>query len=375
MQGYGAMRDAAETGIINASCHAVRAENFPAASTSPRTACLDGVDSSDAIALILGRRYGDLTVAGKSATEEEYEEARRNRKRILVFLEATEREDRQEAFVKRVEDYVHGHWRKTFHDQTELQNLVEAGVREADIGIRPDSAVSAAEQVTRMLADRPAAVSDITWLHVVLGSLRDEEVIDPIRFGSPEFQQQIHAIAHAGPAPLFDYAQAKQTSATTAALRITQGSPANWREGRNLVTLGITARGVISISLNVSGVNARSDMGYDMGEHHRLDPDVLLRRGGQVMGFAARWWQDLDPYERHDPLIYTAALHDVGKRRVEKAPETIPMSQHIQIPPECPTNPLVLIDPPRQVSRHGLAAAQEPERVVEMIRLALAALR
>lgn len=52
----------------------MRAEDFPAGTVSPRTACLDGVASCDGIVLILGARYGELTAAGISATEEEYRE-------------------------------------------------------------------------------------------------------------------------------------------------------------------------------------------------------------------------------------------------------------------------------------------------------------
>src|SRR3712207_7756598 len=74
--GYGAVRDAASQAIERAGCEPVRAEDFPAGTVSPRTACLDGVASCDGLALILGACYGEPTVAGISATEEEYREAR-----------------------------------------------------------------------------------------------------------------------------------------------------------------------------------------------------------------------------------------------------------------------------------------------------------
>lgn len=68
MTGYGAVRDAASRASERAGCDPVRAEDFPAGTVSPRTACLDGVASSDGLALILGARYGELTVAGISAS-------------------------------------------------------------------------------------------------------------------------------------------------------------------------------------------------------------------------------------------------------------------------------------------------------------------
>lgn len=92
----------------------MRAEDFPAGSVSPRTACLDGVASCNGTTLILGTRYGEPTAAGISATEEEYREAVLLKKHIFVFLEGGNREPRQQEFIRPVEDYVDGHWRKSF---------------------------------------------------------------------------------------------------------------------------------------------------------------------------------------------------------------------------------------------------------------------
>jgi hypothetical protein len=129
MTGYGPVRDAATRAIECAGCEPVRAEDFPAGTVSPRTACLDGVASCDGLALILGTRYGEPTVTGISATEEEYGEAVRLKKYIFVFLEGREREPRQQEFVRSVEDYVDGHWRKSFRSTEQLEGLVEQALR------------------------------------------------------------------------------------------------------------------------------------------------------------------------------------------------------------------------------------------------------
>ncbi len=111
MTGYGDIRAATSRAIDRSGCEPVLAEDFPAGTVSPRTACLDGVASCDGIVLILGTRYGEPTAAGISATEEEYREAVRLKKHIFVFLEGGNREPRQQEFVHSVEDYVDGHWR------------------------------------------------------------------------------------------------------------------------------------------------------------------------------------------------------------------------------------------------------------------------
>ena len=114
MTGYGDIRAATSRAIDRSGCEPVLAEDFPAGTVSPRTACLDGVASCDGIVLILGARCGEPTAAGISATEEEYRKAVWLKNHIFVFLEGGNREPRQQEFVHSVEDYVDGHWRKSF---------------------------------------------------------------------------------------------------------------------------------------------------------------------------------------------------------------------------------------------------------------------
>ena len=75
MNGYEEYREAAPAGIREAGCEAALAEDFAAQGTSSRNACLDGVQSADAMVLLLGPRYGWVAPSGRSATEEEYREA------------------------------------------------------------------------------------------------------------------------------------------------------------------------------------------------------------------------------------------------------------------------------------------------------------
>lgn len=51
-------RDAGSQGIQRAGGDPIRAEDFPAASTSPRNACLDGVRSANALVLTSGEDIG-----------------------------------------------------------------------------------------------------------------------------------------------------------------------------------------------------------------------------------------------------------------------------------------------------------------------------
>jgi len=329
----------------------VRAEALPAATASPRTACLDGVRSSDAVVLLLGERYGYTAPSGCSVTEEEYEEAKRAHKRVFVFLEEVAgREPRQEEFVRRVQDYVGGHWRKTFSEAIELTALVEQAIAEADMAAK-SAADSAAERLSAALSRRPQEVQGIVWLQAVWATVRDEEVVDPLHLGESAFQQTVLRLAHESAPPLFRYEEAKRKNATTSRLRIEQGDANQWREGRDLVTLELDADGTVSIALNVTGTEPAGHASETLYDMYFIDPHMLRRRLAGAWAFAAAWWQHYDPYGRHDPLEHMLALHDVGARYFAKPKRT---TGGITVPPECPEDPLLVFDRPRTIGRGEL---------------------
>lgn len=368
MMGYGAVRDAASRAIERADCEPVRAEDFPAGTVSPRTACLDGVASCDGIVLILGARYGEPTAAGISATEEEYREAVKLKKHIFVFLEDGDREPRQQEFVRSVEDYVDGHWRKSFSTPEQLEGLVEQALREGRPMVAAGNAEGGSrERIGAAFAERPDRVEGVVWAQVAWTTPRDEEVMDPTSFMNTNFQRDVQRLAHEGNTPLFDYGQAKDTRVEASRLRFKQGNPGDWRGGRDLVTVDLYENGTLSVSLNVTGLTG-SNVTYDIGQMYRIDPNDVSRRLKQAWSFAARWWEHQDPYRRHEPLLYNTVLHDVETRRLEVAPQHPTGS--VTIPGRCPYNPLWIYDHPRKIVRQDLRNPDgETKRALDMMQL------
>lgn len=368
MTGYGAVRAAASRAIERSGCEPVRAEDFPAGTASPRTACLNGVASCDGIVLILGAHYGEPTVAGISATEEEYREAVRLKKHIFVFLEAGDHEPRQQEFVRSVEDYVEGHWRKSFRTPEELEELVEQALREG----RPMVAAGNAERGSRerieaSLAERPERVEGIVWVQIAWTTPRDEEVVDPTDFMNTTFQRNVQRLAHEGETSIFDYGQGKNTLVEASRLRITQGNPGDWRGGRDLAVVDLYENGTLSVSLNVTGL-AGADATRDIGQMYRIDPNDVHRRLEVAWSFAARWWEHHDPYRRHEPLLYNTVLHDVRTRRLEIAPQH--PTNSTSIPATCPHDPLWIYDRPRKIVRQDLRNPDgEIKRTLDMMQL------
>lgn len=350
MDGYGPFRDAAAEGIRQAGCDPVRAEDFPAAGHSPRNACLDGVQSADALVLLLGERYGFVGPSGVAVTEEEYNEAQRCHKRIMVFLEdVSNREPEQRAFVESVQGYVGGHWRKTFRDRDELTRLVREAVEEADLMAGPDQEGRARARVNAALDRRPPETQRVTWLTTIWATMRDEEAVDPLDLGDAAFQKRVHRLAHDCEPALFAYEQPKTSAVSTSALTIAQGDPANWREVSDLVTVEIHTDGTLLVAQNVIRAESRGGTTDGIFYVYFLAPTVVQDRLERAWTFAGAWWHDRDPYLRHEPLFFNVALHHVGSHRFAEAPRS--SGGAITIPGECPRDPLIVFDRPRKVSR------------------------
>ncbi len=368
MENYADFRDAAAKGIRFAGCDPVPAEDFPAAAASPRTACLDGVRSADALVLLLGERYGFVGSSGLSATEEEYKEARSAHKRVLVFLEKVGvRESSQETFVSKVQDYVTGHWRKIFCEPDELVSLVQEAVAAADLDSTSGHEARTRGRIDGALERRPAESGDIVWLQAIWTTPRDEEVIDPLDLGDDSFQRQVQRLAHECEPPLFAYEESKQVVVATSLLRIEQGDPGNWRDARSLAVLEMYADGTLSVSQNVTGTEARAGVMDGQFDMYFIDPRVVRTRLERAWSFAATWWENHDPYLRHDPLLYTVVLHDVGARTFAPTPRET--GGGITIPPECPESSLVAFDSPRTVSRTECARPNaEIDRAIKLLK-------
>ncbi len=372
MQGYGDIRDAAAQGIERAGCQPVRAEDFPAASLSPRTACLDGVASCDGIVLILGARYGVPTVVGISATEEEYREAVHRKIPIYPFLKDidTEREPRQAELVRAVEQYVGGHWRKTFRTTKELTSLVAQALHQATPLVAGGIDMTGEQRLDDALGNRPPKVQSVVWVRTLWTTLRDETVLDPTQLGRPEFQRQVQRLAHDGETPLFAYQQGKQINVQIARLRVSQGDSDRWRDGLDLVVLDLYTNGTISIALNVTGMQARGHTHLDLGAMYRIEPNQVLRRLEQAWSFAARWWEHHDPYRRHDPLLTQVALYDIEMHRLEKDPGHPVTSITGLGMSSQPPNPLLVYDAPRRIVRADLLAPSvEIQRALSILQL------
>jgi len=110
-------RDAAESAIRALHLTTFRAEQLGSLSLPPRKICQLMAEQCDIFILIIGERYGHIIEPeGISVVEFEYEVARaQNPGKILVYVkDGVNREPRLEAFLKRLQDFGHGHFTSMF---------------------------------------------------------------------------------------------------------------------------------------------------------------------------------------------------------------------------------------------------------------------
>ena len=123
----------------------VMSEDFPASTNSSKDACLQAVRECNLFVLILGKNYGEKTEDGISVTHAEYSEAKKQNKPILVFIEQGEKELLQKEFIKQVENYSDGNFRKKFSSTNELKNeIIKAILAYKDTKL-PENSLSEAQ--------------------------------------------------------------------------------------------------------------------------------------------------------------------------------------------------------------------------------------
>lgn len=103
----------------------IRVENLPATEEPSRIICLKEVRESEAIVIILSRRYGFIPEAGNpemlSVTHLEYREAKRFNKPIFVFIKNDEdSEPGLVKLIKEVSDFDEGVLRKKWNETQDL---------------------------------------------------------------------------------------------------------------------------------------------------------------------------------------------------------------------------------------------------------------
>jgi hypothetical protein len=318
VRGFEEYREAARRGIEAAGGHPILVnEDFPSLAASSRNACLDAVDSCDYLISVVGARGGWTTPSGLLVVEEEFEHARRRSLPVFVFVQETARDADSDRFVRRLTDYVDGAFRTVFTTPLELQHEVRRAL-DKRLGHVTSGSIMERDLSSYFVASQRES-SGMTILRLVLAPERDEEVIDPVRMGSKELEEQLYQIGHSSHVRLMSYSRPKSAQLNGSALVIEQTETAGRHSEGEHVRLELHESGVLSIDANVTGRVRRK------GNLSMLDSMIAVEDMEAVLSadfrFAEALFNTLDPYKRHERFFFNAGLRGLGYRTFERNPQ------------------------------------------------------
>jgi len=102
-------------------------EDLPAKTQSPKNVYIDEVKNCDIYLGLLDNEYGLIVQNNLSATELEYNQARKDEKEVFVYIKGTDdakRNDKIKKFISKIKSSDSGHCYKRFNSMQELESQI-----------------------------------------------------------------------------------------------------------------------------------------------------------------------------------------------------------------------------------------------------------
>ncbi len=362
VEGFEELREAARHGVQDAGGEPVLVnEDFPSLPTSPRNACLGGVESCDIYVCIVGSRGGWTAPSGKLVTEEEYEHAVQLGVPVLAFVVDGDRDAEASRFEARLSDYVQGRFRKVVENARDLRASVAQSLTPLIAGLVLP--MTPLEAIGEALSER-VPLSNETLLRIVIAPERDEELVDPVKLSDRDFQDQVLRIGHESSVQLFDYRFAKEQTVTVECLLTHQDGTAGPRDESRHLWLDLCRSGRVRADGNVSGRTRHGAGGDFLGAMVVAEEDIAAVALA-VLRYYGRLLEELDKYGRHQNFLVNAAMLNLGYRTIARAPK--PRGSY-PVRMASGDAPIVAFDEPRRLGRAQLAdPGAEVARMVTML--------
>ena len=297
--GYEAERAAVGHAASALRWELLRAEDFGARPETPQQACLQAVREADAVVLVLGHRYGAVQQGGLSATHEEWQEAKRTQKPVLVFVEdVPNRERAQDGFVNDVQDWAAGRLRESFRSPDELRDKVTRALADlAATGLADDQEMSERalaalpERRQNMLGSGPKLV-------VAIAAGPRQQVLRPAEIEDSRLIDDLQREAMFGPEATLSRSAATDRRLEGNRLRIVQDN----------AEVTVDEDGTVTITRPAFTTADRRET--------TMIPSVIeedLRDAGAgALRFAFVVFERIDPMHRLTDAVPAAALYNAG---------------------------------------------------------------
>jgi Domain of unknown function (DUF4062) len=314
VRGFERVRDRAAEGVERVGMHPVRSERLSASSASPRRALLDQIGKADIYLLLVGERYGE---SQPSPTEQEYEEAVRLRKPILILVQDGQRDPEQEAFLARVRSgWEGGVLSCTFSNDDDVAAAVAAALGRHQAGIIED-APAAQARATELASrtDRHGSSSGVA-ARVVFVPLRHTTLLDPEALEAANLGNDLAAGLRA--AGVVTQRVGLDAQVTGAGVHLQGTDAISW------VTPEATVHADGAIVALASVAVDDAPMGFSL-----VDPDKLEQFVRGAGRFARATWDRIDERGEVSQVAVVAAIPDAsykGFGRTKGSSMTMSMS-------------------------------------------------
>lgn len=224
ISGMEAERAAAKRAIELLRHETVMAEDFGAQPSSPQVACLSGVRQADLVVLILGERYGAKQESGLSATHEEYRAAQ-GEKPILLFLQGTDPEPEQAAFIAEVSGWEQGLFREPVASPADLGERLTRALHDYELAHAqgPMDPGQLAQRSLDLLQQSTQHSQERTRLQLVVAAGPAVTVLRPVAMEDPALAEALQQQALFGQPAIFDRRRDTDVRLEDHALVIYQG--------------------------------------------------------------------------------------------------------------------------------------------------------
>lgn len=351
IRGYEHYREVARNAIPLVGSVPVMAEyDFGAKPVSPREACLEGVRESDVYIGLFGEHYGYITDEEKSATEEEFEEARRRGLKILIFEERIGKETKQQRLLSKIKGYEEGYFIDVYETPNELKDkMIKAlvNLQAKTIGDRR-SPVDVATLFQKLVERPPVIAIQKPWITVdICPALTGIQFILPADLGKKEVKERLLRTALFGDSVILSPELGYREILDEDFVRFIQ--PPRETNSRVERILEVSIDGTIQLLYSLA---AGASQGLAISRQFLIDENLVGVILKSSLSYASSIFRDFDKGGRINSVFVQVRLVGLTNKMLGKIPKPEPTS--FTIPMHSLPDPLVVPRLPQEITRSDL---------------------
>ncbi len=353
---FGDVREAAARAVDSYGLHPVVAERAGASADNAQRALLDEVRNAEIFLLIIGSVYGDRGESGFSPTEDEFNEAARLNKPILVLKQNVNLEPDQEEFLSR----LRGSWERGlltghFDSAADVGNEVVRALRtlEGPRAIPSQEDKQAAAERAAVLARGPenrGYVTSGSKARIAIATVGAPRLLEATDLENKVLIDSLLGLARSK--SLVSNASSLTQSVTAAGIEFEAKTEGSWEE----LQFFVGSDGSIVAEGAVAG-DARH-FGSSMVMSSRL-ADLI----GRGQGFALAIWEEMDKGHDVRDIAVTVGIPEAQN----KVFSDVEAGNSISMPMGLP-EVVVAPNPPREVRREELGSDAITQTLVAEVR-------